>query len=337
MSDETATTAPPHGRGDAPVAGQGPAAPAHRAEPARGGLPPILYPLLAIVFGGILVWSFSRILLSVNKRDAAAIALLTALNILVGAALVAYGPRVRRRSAAFPLLVGAGIVMIAAGSLAFTFGDRAPEKTTEAGKARPQTLSLTAQSLKFVQSSLSVHPGKVSLTFTNKDSGVQHNFVLFRGTSASGPVLFRGSPVTGPNSTTYGFTAPGPGTYFFHCEFHPTTMTGKLNVTAGGAGPPSASTLDVTAKNLAFNPTSLSAPGGGTVTIKFTNDDPQVPHNIVVFNGTSATGTPLFTGTPVTGPGTATYSFAASPPGTYFFHCEFHPTTMKGTLKIGGP
>src|SRR5205823_9897940 len=122
MSDETTTTAPSR-RGEDEGA-SGPASPARDVEPAHGGLPPILYPLLAIVFGGILVWSFSRILLSVSKRDAAAIALLMALNILIGAALVAYGPRVRRRSAAFPLLVGAGIVVIAAGSLAFTFGDR---------------------------------------------------------------------------------------------------------------------------------------------------------------------------------------------------------------------
>jgi plastocyanin len=150
-------------------------------------------------------------------------------------------------------------------------------------------------------------------------------------------MVFRGPPVTGPGQTKYTFTAPPPGTYFFHCEFHPTTMMGTLTVTAGGGtgGPPSAGALQVTAKDLAFNPTTLSAPAGGTVVIAFSNQDPQVPHNIVVFKGADASAPVLFTGQPVTGPGTARYSFAAPPPGTYFFHCQFHPTTMKGTIKIG--
>lgn len=332
MSDETRTTTAPSGHGDEGASG-GPATPSHDVGRAGGGLPPILFPLSAIVFGGILVWSFSRILLSVNKRDAAAIALLMALNILVGSALVAYGPRVRRRSAAFPLLVGAAVAVVAAGALAFTFGDRPPEETVAAKGPSAQAVPLTARGLKFLEAKLAVRPGKVSISFSNDDTGVPHNFVLFRSGTASGPILYRGAPVTGPGKATYTFTAPPPGTYFFHCQFHPTTMSGTLTVTA--AGPPAASGLKVTAKGLAFNPTSITAPGGRTVTITFTNDDPRIPHNIVVFNGPDATGTPLFTGKPVTGPGTATYSFAAPPPGTYFFHCQFHPTTMKGTLKIG--
>jgi plastocyanin len=294
--------------------------------------------LLAIVFGGILVWSFSRILLTVNKKAAATIALLTALNILIGAALVAYGPRVRRRSSAFPILVAGGVAFVAAGVLAFTFGDRPPEKAGEHAVASPP-VALTAKGLKFEQSQLTVRGGgKAVVAFTNDDAGVPHNFVLFKGTSATAPQLFRGAPVTGPGQTRYTFPAPPPGSYFFHCEFHPATMSGTLTVTAGGAGAGQSSggqALQVTAKSLAFNPTSLSAPGGGTVAIHFVNDDPQIPHNIVVFDGADATAKPLFRGAPVTGPGSADYSFKAPPPGTYFFHCEFHPTTMKGTIKIG--
>src|SRR5205823_1642333 len=213
MSDETTTTtaATPSGHGDVAGAPGGPASPSRDVAPVRGGLPPVLYPLLAIVFGGILVWSFSRILLSVNKRDAAVIALLTALNILVGAALVAYGPRVRRRSAAFPLLIGAGVVMIAAGSLAFTFGDRGPEKAVESKGPAAQTVPLTAQGLKYLETKLSVHSGNVTISFSNKDKGVPHNFVLFRSSTASGAILLRGSPVTGPDHARYAFAAPQPG------------------------------------------------------------------------------------------------------------------------------
>jgi plastocyanin len=41
----------------------------------------------------------------------------------------------------------------------------------------------------------------------------------------------------------------------------------------------------------------------------------------------------LFSGPQVTGPAQTTYSFAAPPPGQYFFHCEVHPN-MKGTVKV---
>ena len=43
----------------------------------------------------------------------------------------------------------------------------------------------------------------------------------------------------------------------------------------------------------------------------------------------------IFSGSPVTGPGSADYTFKAPPAGQYFFHCEFHPDTMKGTVTVG--
>ena len=83
-----------------------------------------------------------------------------------------------------------------------------------------------------------------------------------------------------------------------------------------------------------FSPTTLTASSGSQVTIHFTNADPSTPHNVVVFNGKDATAPALFTGQAVTGPASIDYTFPAPPPGTYFFHCQFHPTTMKGTLVI---
>ena len=53
----------------------------------RPVLPPVAYPMLGLVFGGILVFSFSRVLLAVSKTSAAAIALLMALNVLIGTGL----------------------------------------------------------------------------------------------------------------------------------------------------------------------------------------------------------------------------------------------------------
>ena len=129
-------------------------------------LPPIAYPILAVLFGGALVWSFSRILLAVSdytieigsvhiegKAATAAIALLMALNVLIGAALVAYGGRVRRRPASYPLLLGAGVILIAGGITATTLG--APP-----AEAKVQTVNLVAQGTAFQQKTLTFATGR---------------------------------------------------------------------------------------------------------------------------------------------------------------------------------
>jgi len=307
--------------------------------PRRTGLPPVLYPLLALLFGGALVWSYSRVLLAVSSQKvslfgthldgkgvAAVIALLVPVNVLIGAALVAYGARVRRRPVSFPLLISAGLVVIGAGVVALNL-------TSTASPAGPTgvTVSLVAQNTAFQPTTLTFPAGAhVTVNFDNKDAQTTHNFVLFGGPDASSAALFTGTIITGPATTQYTFTAPGPGTYFFHCEVHPQQMTGTVTVTAAG----SPGGLALTAKNLVFSQTSLTAAAGGQVTIHFVNDDPQTPHNFVLFAGADASGPSLFTGETVTGPGSTNYTFAAPPSGTHFFYCQFHPSTMHGTLTV---
>ncbi len=67
--------------------------------------------------------------------------------------------------------------------------------------------------------------------------------------------------------------------------------------------------------------------------------DPGVPHNVEIFRRAAATrrlGGASGADDPVTGPGRAVYRVAALPPGTYFFRCDIHPTTMRGTLVVTG-
>jgi plastocyanin len=94
------------------------------------------------------------------------------------------------------------------------------------------TVDLAAQNLAFSQSTITVQAGAlVTMNFNNMDAGVPHNFALYTDASAATPI-FRGELVTGPTTTTYTFTAPStPGTYFFRCDVHPTTMTGTFVVT----------------------------------------------------------------------------------------------------------
>ncbi len=109
---------------------------------------------------------------------------------------------------------------------------------TEANTTPPPTavpgstaLELTAENVLYDKSSLTAAAGQpVSLTFDNKDAGVLHNFSVYTDSSAK-TAIFKGDLTTGPEVTTYTFDAPStPGTYYFHCDVHPDTMTGQFVV-----------------------------------------------------------------------------------------------------------
>jgi plastocyanin len=322
-----------------PVRTREPVLPEDEEEPAPGPrLPGFAYPLLAVLFAGVLVWSFSRILLAVDKNQASAIALLMALNLLIGAALIAYGTRVRKRPAAFPFLVAAALVLVAGGAVsAAVFGDRGLEKGAAGEKPKTQAVTLEAKGIKFIQTELTLTAGaEIKMTFKNEDAGTQHNFALFNGPDPSAPAIFQGSATTGPATVTYTFKAPSkPSSYYFHCDFHPGPMTGTVKVEAGGGGAAGAPKEE--AQGIKFLQPKLSlTPSAGKVSIHFVNSDAGTQHNIAVFRGSDATAPLLFRGGLVTGPASVDYTFNAPPPGTYFFHCDVHPT-MTGTLTLPAP
>jgi plastocyanin len=89
--------------------------------------------------------------------------------------------------------------------------------------------------------------------------------------------------------------------------------------------------LHVTAQGIRFDQATLTAAAGQPLTIVFDNKD-SVPHNIAIFDSSAMTKS-YFHGTVVTGPKTVTYSVPALQPGTYYFHCDVHPT-MNGTLVV---
>lgn len=98
--------------------------------------------------------------------------------------------------------------------------------------AKSVTISLSAQNIKFNQSSISVPAGaQVTVKFNNMDNGVQHTFSVYSSSAATN-AIFKGQAITGPSTTTYTFTAPStPGTYYFRCDVHPTQMFGDFIVT----------------------------------------------------------------------------------------------------------
>ncbi len=92
--------------------------------------------------------------------------------------------------------------------------------------------------------------------------------------------------------------------------------------------------VDIIAKNMAFNKRTITVPAGAQVTVNFDNQDSGIQHNVAFYTDSSASTT-IYKGAIITGPKTTTYTFTApSKPGTYFFRCDIHPTTMTGRFIV---
>lgn len=99
---------------------------------------------------------------------------------------------------------------------------------------------------------------------------------------------------------------------------------------SAGSSAPAQTTLELTAHNVAYDQTTLSAPAGQPFVIKFTNNDAGISHNVSI---TDSTGQQVFKGEIFAGPGSRDYPIPALAAGTYTFACSVHPT-MTGTLTV---
>jgi plastocyanin len=133
--------------------------------------------------------------------------------------------------------------------------------------------------------------------------------------------------ITGPAKTIYAVKPLAEGSYFFHCEIHPTTMTGTLKIEQGAGG------VRLVAQNTAFQEKELSFPADTPATLTFENKDP-FEHNVSIYQDSSASGKPLFTVEPFAGPATKTFDVPSLPEGEYYFHCDIHPV-MNGKVVVG--
>ena len=95
---------------------------------------------------------------------------------------------------------------------------------------------------------------------------------------------------------------------------------------AAPAGSVDPNAIVVTAKDLKFNPTEVSAPADAAFEIVFDNQE-GAPHNMKI---SDSTGAEVFKGEIVTNQ-KVTYQVPALAAGSYPFICEVHPD-MKGTI-----
>jgi mono/diheme cytochrome c family protein/plastocyanin len=129
----------------------------------------------------------------------------------------------------------------------------------------------------------------------------------------------------------------------------PPTITGSTGPVCGQYPPPPAPTaaagetptaaaasteLKLVAKNLLFDTSTLTGVAGKELTITLDNQDAAIPHNVHFFKGADATAPSIGNTDINSGPLTETLKIGPLDPGTYYYQCDVHPTTMFGTLTV---
>jgi plastocyanin len=100
---------------------------------------------------------------------------------------------------------------------------------------------------------------------------------------------------------------------------------------SGGGGGGGGTVVQISALNIQFEQTEVSAPADTPFTIHFNNKDASIPHDVVIKD---SAGMIKFQGDLTTGPQEIDYPVPALAAGSYTFVCSVHPN-MTGTLKVG--
>jgi plastocyanin len=122
--------------------------------------------------------------------------------------------------------------------------------------------------------------------------------------------------------------------------FPPHTAVGSEAAGSPGAGgSPAASgapgvpgELKITAKNVAFDVKTMTAPANKPFQVLFDNQDAGTSHDWDVLD---ASGKKIVDNKDFPGVAQMTYNIPALPAGTYKFECSIHPALMNGQLTVG--
>ncbi len=123
-------------------------------------------------------------------------------------------------------------------------------------------------------------------------------------------------------------------------EYFPTPAPAPASSSSGGGGgaaaPAGSTLLQLTAQNTTFSTRSLRAAPGAPITIRLTNQDAGLQHNISVYKK-KGDSQPLATGSKselVMGPGSTQITFTPPGGGTFYYQCDVHPDVMNGSLIV---
>jgi len=138
----------------------------------------------------------------------------------------------------------------------------------------------------------------------------------------------------GDGGTADGATADGPTADGATAD-GPTAdgATGDGATADGGAAcEPLGTSIEVSAEGISFDESCLAAPAGQPFTIRFTNNDAGIQHNVAIYTDESA-AEPIFVGEIFQGIDTMSYEVPALDPATYFFRCDVHATEDDRDLR----
>jgi hypothetical protein len=157
---------------------------------------PVLIPVGALVAIVVVLFLFSRVLLSLKPNAATAVALTAAIGIMAIAAFVAAGKQVGAGTLGVFTAGAAGVAMVAGGIAIVVIGP--PEE-----EVPPFHTSIAAPEGAiengFSTDALAFEPDRpIELDFDNQEA-VGHNVEIFDGPDDSAPSLFDGAPITGPD------------------------------------------------------------------------------------------------------------------------------------------
>lgn len=286
---------------------------------------PILIPVGAAGVIVLLIVSGSKILLNIDPAFATAGAIAAASSILLIAALLAVGPRLR--PAQVYILTGVPVSIVLAIGL-FLVVQPKPKAAGEGEVQATTSIAQVAMDNSFTVKAVTVPVNvEVTLTLENRGQAI-HNWRLLGVQRPDGSDIK--TELLPPGQTeTIKFTVATAGTFEFQCDVHAAQMRGKLTAAEGVAvaGPQKAPTVNTVDNK--FEPAALTVPANEEVTLTLNNRGKN-PHNIrITAAGQEFKGNILQAGAP-----SETLQFTIAQPGVYDYICDVHPAEMKGKITV---
>ena len=187
-------------------------------------LAPVAMPVLATLGALFIAAMVSRVLLAISVTASWVTALVLAIGLLGVLWFISTRPRLRPEALMGIALVGV-LGMTAAGAI----GARAGERGFHPHEPEVPTAHLDARNTQFSLNKIQFPAdADIEIKFRNFDAGTYHNVAFYTSTEPGAKPLYNGKPVPDGN-IDYKAHTPGPGTYKFVCDFHP-TMVGDLVV-----------------------------------------------------------------------------------------------------------